>query len=66
MNKMFIIITIKLNKIWIQHTEACHGIFEFLMHNMSHSIYPLGLHLEGEPNLYFGKGEKEASLSKNT
>ena len=46
--------------------EACHRIFVFPMHNMSHSIYRLAVHLEGEQNLYFVEGVEVARLLKNT
>ena len=37
------------------------------MHDMSHAIYRLAVHLESErTNLCFVEGEKEARLSKNT
>ena len=45
--------------------EACHRFFQFPMHNMSHAIYRLAVHLEGEQNLYLIEGEEEARLSKN-
>ena len=47
--------------------EACQRIFEFPMHDMSHAIYRLAVHLEGKhTNLYFVEGEEEARLTKNT
>ena len=45
--------------------EACHRIFEFPIHNLSHAIHRLAVHLEGEKNLYFIEGEEKARLSKN-
>ena len=38
----------------------------YAMHNMSHAIYRLAEYLEGEQNLYFVEGEKEARNTKNT
>ena len=54
-----------LNTRYVCAPEACHRIFEFRMHNMSHAIYRLAVHLEGEQNLYFIEGEEEARLTKN-
>ena len=54
-----------LDTTYVCAPEACHGIFEFPMHNMSYAIYRLTVHLEREQNLYFIEGEEEARLSKN-
>ena len=45
--------------------EACHQIFEFVMHNMSHAIYRLAVHDENEQNVYFKEGCEDKFLDKN-
>ena len=42
--------------------EACHRIFEFPMHNVSHAIYRLAVHLEGQQIVYFVDGQEAAGI----
>ena len=45
--------------------EACHRIFEFIMHGMSHAIYRLAVHDKNEQNVYFKEGCEHEFLDKN-
>ena len=36
--------------------EACHRIFEFVMHKISHATYRLAVHDKDEKNVYFKEG----------
>ena len=45
--------------------EACHRIFEFLMHKISHAIYRLGVHEKDRQNVYFKEGCEEQCVGNN-
>lgn len=44
--------------------EACHRIFEYIMHKISHAIYRLAVHEEDQQIVYFQEGCENECLSK--
>ena len=46
--------------------EACWRLFEFPMHDASHSVTTLNVHLEGEQSVFFGEGEDEQALQRSS
>ena len=45
--------------------EACHRIFEYIMHHISHAIYRLAVHLKDQQNVYFIDGCEEERIGKS-
>ena len=44
--------------------EAIWRLFEYPMHEQSHTIYRLAVHLENEQTVYFREGQEEVAVEK--
>ena len=51
---------------YVSATEAAWRLFEFRMHQQSHTIIRLPVHLPGRQNIYFQAGEEERAAVKAT